>query len=447
MTTGNSLCWNQLIDNAYGQIHNRCMKYLSSIVGRPVLEPSGQPVGRIQDVSASQTDRLPTLTACLIRAAGVDRWIDLHAFQEFTAHAVTLQRPLDTIQPYEPGPMEVLLRRDVLDKQIVDVHDYRVVRANDVRIIETSDGMCVVGVDASLRAVLRRIGIAAPIEALARMLGKPLHSNLIAWDDVETLEASGAGGGRIRLKIPHERIARLHPADIADIVEQLTPQQRAEVIEALDVSTAADTIEEMEDVEAAEVMEALAHEKAADILEEMEPDDAADVLADLSEVRTEQLLEHMEPSEAAGVKELLAYEHSTAGGLMTTEYISVEADISAQATIEYLRARAPLAEHIYYVYIVDGDGHLAGVLSLRDLIVADPAARIGSIMVSNVRYVTVDEDADEVAQMIGKYNLLALPVVGDDGRLVGIVTVDDIVDHVLPPERRRRLPQLTVMDD
>lgn len=419
------------------------IKYVSELLGRPLVSPDGQVVGRVCEIAARQVGRLPLVSGIQVRAGTSERWF---AFSdvEHGQEVLRLRRHPDECEPYAPAEGDVLLRRDVLDKQIVDVHDYRVVRVNDVRVAECADGQCVVGVDVGVRALLRRMGIGKPVEYVAKLVGKPLHSRLIAWDDVETLEPSLAGGGRIKLKVPHERIARLHPADIADIVEQLHPQQRAEVIEALDVETAADTIEEMEDEEAAEVIESLEEETAAGILEEMEPDDAADVLGDLPEERSLELLEFMAPEEAEDVKELLAYEEETAGGLMTTEFVAVRADMTADETIQCLRELAPKAETVYYVYVVDDDQRLVGVLSLRDLIVAAPDTRIADVMVTNVRKVSTHEDADEIAQVFRKYNLLALPVVDDDGRLAGIVTVDDMMEHLLPPERRRKLPQLTV---
>ncbi len=419
------------------------IKYLSELLGRPVLQPDGSQVGRFKDAAARQGGRLPLLAGVLVSQGNADHWVSV-ADAELGSDVLRLRAPLHALTPADPRPEDVWLRRDVLDKQIVDVHDYRVVRANDVRLAECSEGQCVVGVDASLRALLRRLGVASPIEAVAQMVGKPLHSRLIAWDDVETLEPSGAGGGRIKLKVPHEKIARLHPADIADIVEQLDPQQRTEIIEALDVETAADTIEEMEDKEAAEVIEQLEDERAADILEEMEPDDAADVLGDLPEVRSEELLGHMEPDEAADVKELLAYAEETAGGLMTTEYVAVRSDMTAQQTIEHLRELSPKAETVYYVYVVDDSERLVGALSLRDLIVAKPEAHIGDIMVRTVRSVSAHDHADEIAHVFNRYNLLALPVIDDDAKLAGIVTVDDMMEHLLPPERRRKLPELSV---
>jgi Mg/Co/Ni transporter MgtE len=176
----------------------------------------------------------------------------------------------------------------------------------------------------------------------------------------------------------------------------------------------------------------------------MEPDDAADLLSDLPDAHAEQLLQQMEPEEAADVKELLAYEEETAGGVMTTEYIAIAENMTADDTIGYVRQLAPRAESAYYLYVIDADERLVGVLSLRDLIVADPATCVVDFMVHSVRHVQTGDDIAEVAQIFGRYNLLALPVVDDDSKLVGIVTVDDIMELLLPPERRRRIPQLAV---
>jgi len=279
------------------------------------------------------------------------------------------------------------------------------------------------------------------------LLHRPLQSNLISWDDMEALQPDAERGGMIKLKVPHEKISRLHPADIADIVEQLSPQQRTEVIESLDIETAADTIQEMEKEEAAAVMELMEEEKAADILEEMDPDDAADLLGDLSETRTEELLEHMEPEDAADIKELMSYGEETAGGLMTTEYLAIKETMSAQESIDFLRKIAPKAEQIYYLYVVNDENHLVGVVSLRDLIVAQPTTPVEKFMVRNVRCVPTGEHANEVAHIFTRYNLLALPVVDDKGEMQGIITVDDMMERLLPAEKRRKLPQISLEEE
>ena len=420
------------------------INYLTQLLGKPVVTPAGERVARVVDAIATQGGSLPAVSALFIKGSGGEKWIPLsHA--EIWDDGVRLTEAWEHIPEYSPAESDLRLQRDILDKQIVDVHDYRVVRVNDVRLAPTGDRYHVVGADASFRALVRRTGFGKPIESVARLIRRPLHSNLIAWDDVETYVPASGGGGQIKLKIPHEKIARLHPADIADILEQLDPQQRTEVIERLDVETAADTIEEMQDEEAAQVMSTLEEGIAADILEEMDPDEAADVLGDLSEARSEELLEHMEPEERAEVEELLDYDEETAGGLMTTEFIAVNEHLTAAQTIERIRELEPSAETIYYVYVVDSDERLTGVLSLRDLIVAKPPSRpISEVMKTNVRFAHVSDHADDVAQVITRYNLLALPVVDDSHVLEGIVTVDDVMERLVPNERKRKLPQLTV---
>lgn len=422
------------------------LKYLTQLLGQPVVEPGGARVGRVRDVAAAQHDRLPILVALLVEGGEGSKWVAFGS-AAITDDGVRLATPVAAADAYALLDTDIRLRRDILDKQIVDVQGYRVVRVSDVRIAMSGDRFCVVGVDAGLRALVRRTGLGGPVEVLARMVRRPLHSRLLSWEDIETLEPDSAGAGRIRLKVPHAKIARMHPADIADIVEQLDPQQRAEVIHALDIETAADTIEEMEDEEAVAVMEVLEEERAADILEEMEPDEAADLLGDLSEARSEELLDHMDAEEAADVKELLAYGEETAGGLMTTELVSVRASMTAEETIQHLRSTAPPAETVYYIYVVDADERLAGVISLRDLIVAAPEQTIESFMVRNAWHVHTGDSPDHIAQIVSHYNLLALPVVDDEGKLAGIVTVDDVMERLVPQERRRKLPQVTVGSD
>jgi CBS domain-containing protein len=427
------------------------MKYLTQILDKPLVSSTGEQIGKIVDAIATLEGRLPSLQALVARIDGSERYLrfedtdfdDDPAGPTGTGHIpgdIRLRKPLGEIHPYVARNDDLRLRRDVLDKQIVDVQDYRVVRVSDVRLAECGEHYCVVGVDASLRAALRRLGsVSRPIEAAARLAGRPLRSNLIAWDDVETLEA-GSAGGRIRLKVSHDKIAQLHPADIADIVEQLSPQQGAEVIEALDTETAAEAIAEAEPETQVSIMQQLDEETATDIITEMEPDDAADLLDDLPDAFSDKLLGYMGPDEAEDVKELMAYDEDTAGGLMTTELVAIPAHLTCDDTINRLRELAPKAETIYYVYVVDDEERLVGVLSLRDLVIAAPSTLVSDVMVKNVIHVYVEDHADQVAQIIGRYNLLAVPVVSEDEKLLGIITVDDTMERLLPPERRRRLP-------
>jgi CBS domain-containing protein len=428
------------------------MKYLTQIIGKPVRQTDGSPVGKVTEVIALLSDRFPILAAVQVHHKNGDLYIPFDCIEfdkdpegpqgtGYIQGDIRLRIPLNEVEHYQTPEQALHLRQDVLDRQIVDVHDFRVVRVNDVRIAECGGGYCVVGVDASLRAMLRRVGgtMSRPVESIATLIKKPLRSNLIAWDDMQALEP-GTNDGRIRLKVSHDKIARLHPVDIAEIVSQLSPQQRAEVFDALDMETVAETLAEVEPEMQVEILQQLDKERASDILAQMEPDDAADLLDDMPEHQSDELLEQMEPEEAEAINRLLAYDEDTAGGLMTTEFVAIPADLTCEQTIQRLREIAPRAEMIYYVYVVDEDERLVGVLSLRDLVVSPPETRIHSIMVKKVIRVYLEDHADDIAQVIGRYNLLAAPVVDEDERLQGIITVDDTLERLLPQDRRRRPP-------
>lgn len=347
--------------------------------------------------------------------------------------------PVDQLESYEPGDDALWLAKDVLDKQIVDVHDYRVVRVNDVRLEPSDNAVFLVGVDTGLRGLFRRMGLEDLVMKLTHRFRWRPHTHIIAWNDVETFEREE---GRLRLKVPAQRLARLHPADIAKIVNELDPAQRTEVFETLDVELAADALPEADPEVQADIIESLEDERAADILEEMEPDEAADVLGDISEERRMEILEEMEAEDRQDVQELLEYDEETAGGLMTTEYIDVERHLTAQDTINKLRELSPEAETIYYIYVVDEHGTLVGVLSLRDLIIAQPETPIEKFMVSKVIHVHLNASVEDVVKTIGDYNLLALPVVDEENRLEGIITVDDALQQILPEDWRRRVPKI-----
>ena len=327
------------------------------------------------------------------------------------------------------GPNEILLRADLLDKQIVDIEGRKVIRVNDVRLDEIEGRLRVVAVDVGASGLVRRLGMEGPFRTIARGFRTTVPERYIDWEDVDPLDSTIAS---IRLRVPHARLAELHPADLADIIDQLTPRDRLGVLASLDDEALADVVEEMEPDTQVEVLEDLEPSRAADILEEMSPDDAADLVADLSDRSRDEILALMEQDEAEEVRDLLAFPEDSAGGMMTTEFVAVPATLTAAETIDRLRELEPDAETIYYVYVVDDDGRLVGVLSLRDLIVARPETRIAEVMIDEPVAVPALEPAESVAETIAHYNLLAVPVVDDEGRLVGIVTVDDAIDTVAP---------------
>jgi magnesium transporter len=411
------------------------MLYLSQAIGRPVLDAKGDPIGKVDDLIVAVGDSYPPVTGLVVATDGRQIFLPWSHVSRFDTSGARLSSATIDITRFAQRSDEILLRADLLDKQIVDIDGRRVVRVNDLRLDDVDDRLHLVAVDVGAAGLLRRLGIEGAYRVIARNLRLPTPERYIDWEDVDPVETSIAS---IRLRVPHAGLTELHPADLATIIDQLAPRDRAGVLAALDDEAVADAIEEMEPETQVEVLEGLAPERAADILEEMSPDDAADLVADLADSTREELLALMEKDEADELGGLLAYPEDTAGGMMTTEYVAVPAELTAAATIDRLRELEPDAETIYYVYVIDGEGRLVGVLSLRDLIVARPSTPIGEVMIDEPVVVGVLADHDHVAGIVARYNLLAVPVVDDARRLVGIVTVDDAIDTILPASRRRR---------
>ena len=416
------------------------MIFLSEFLGTEVIDIHQHRVGRVRDVTVRVEEPYPVVTGLVIARRGevAIPWAEVRTI---AGREVALRGAAESIPRVRPDPSEVWLSRDVLDKQVIDTDGRRVVRVNDLQLSESGGSMLLVGADIGIRGILRRLGIESLGKAVMRLFGRDLPMVLLSWNVVDPFQ--GRGAEALRLRISGARIAKLHPADIADIVEELGTRERTAVFESLTHEVAADTLEEMELEDQVSVVEQMGPEKASDILEEMPPDEVADILSDLGEERAKEILTLMEDTEKAEeVQELLAYRQNTAGGLMTTEYVTVSDRLTAQDCIRELRRMEPDAESIYYVYVVDDEEHLRGVLSLRDLIVARPRTPIRDIMIQEPVAVRPDASLEEVAAVLSKYNLLAVPVVDGEHRLLGIVTHDDALEQVLPESVRRRLPRL-----
>ena len=415
------------------------MLYLSQVIGRSVRDRNDEQIGKVADLIVAVGDRYPPVTGLVVET---DRrriflpWTSVDRLDDSGAKLSTLTMDL---AKFHQRPDEILLRADLMDKQIVDIDGRKVVRVNDLRLDEVEGALHLVAVDVGASGLLRRLGVEGGMRTIARNLRVAVPEKYIDWEDVDPVETSIAS---IKLRVPHAGLAELHPADLATIIDQLAPRDRAGVLASLGDDAVADAIEEMEPETQVEVLEDLEPGRAADILEEMSPDDAADLVADLSQTTRDEIFALMEKDEKAEVQELLGYPEDSAGGIMTTEFVAVPAHLTAAETIDMLRQLEPNAETIYYVYVTDDDGRLVGVLSLRDLIVAAPDTQIGKVMIKEPVAVGVLADQDEVAEVVAHYNLLAVPVIDEEGRLAGIVTVDDALDTVLPTAWKRRLPRL-----
>ncbi len=419
------------------------MLYLSQAIGRPVLDPAGEPIGKVADLIVAVGGQYPPVTGLVVRTGRRRIFLPWTSVATMESTGAQLRQTTIDIHKFEQRPDEILLNLDLMDKQIVDIDGRKVVRVNDLRLDHIEGQLHLVAVDVGAAGLIRRLGIEGAFAIIARNLRLPMPERYIDWEDVDPVETSIAS---LKLRVPHAGLAELHPADLATIIDQLAPKDRAGVLASLDDEAAADAMEEMEPETQVEVLEDLAPERAADILEEMSPDDAADLIADLSDATRTEILALMEHAEAEEVRELLAFPEGSAGGMMTTEFVAVTADLTAARTIERLRELEPDAETIYYVYVVDGEGRLVGVLSLRDLIVAQPETPISEVMFNEPVAVGVLADPEEVAELVAHYNLLAVPVLDDAGKLAGIVTVDDAMDSILPAGWKRRAPRIPVRD-
>jgi magnesium transporter len=415
------------------------MLFLSQAIGRPVLDGNGEAIGTVADLIVAVGDRYPPVTGLVVATDRRLIFLPWSSVSSFVLAGAKLATSNIDLAKFQQRPNEIRLKDDLMDKQIVDIDGRKVVRVNDLRLDEIEGKLHLVAVDVGASGLLRRLGIEGPYRTMARNLRLPVPERYIDWEDVDPVETSIAS---IKLRVPHQGLAELHPADLATIIDQLAPKDRVGVLAALDDEAAADVFEEMEPETQVDVLEDLEPARAADILEEMSPDDAADLVADLSDESRAEILALMERDEAQELGELLAYPEDTAGGMMTTEFVTVHAALTCAQAIDRLREMEPDAETIYYVYVTDADERLVGVLSLRDLIVSPPETLVSNVMIPDPVSVHVLDDEDAVAEVVAHYNLLAVPVTDAHGHLEGIVTVDDAMDAILPDAWRKRLPKL-----
>ncbi|MCL5256357.1 MAG: CBS domain-containing protein [Chloroflexi bacterium] len=415
------------------------MPFLSKMLGRPVRDASGVSVGKLSDVFALAGEDFPSVTGISMSADSGPITIPWRELASLDEGGPKLKVNKNDIVPYQPAENELSLTKRVLDRQIIDINGKRVVRVNDLRLVKVDGSYRLVGADISTRGLLRRLGLERAADRLASLVRHEFPEKYIAWDMVDPVESQPAG---IKLKVQHRNLAKLHPADIADIVEGLDRQSGEALLHTLDDETMADTIQEFDVERQMSVLEGMNAERAADIVEMMDPDEAADLLSEMPKEKADDILRLMDREGAEDVRELLEYPEDTAGGLMTTEYVAIPVTLTAEQTIQRLRELSPDAEMIYYVYVVDSMEHLMGVISLRDLIVSPPEQAVEDFMIRDAVTVRPDTDKEEVAQILAKYNLLAVPVVDEDHRLQGFVTVDDAIEAVMPASWKRRMPRV-----
>ena len=415
------------------------MAFLSEILGHTITDIDGHYVGKLEDLIAREFKDAthPIVDAVVVKDKNRIVIIPYILVMALFAPSIPLKCRTDEITSYHPDENDIFLSRDVLDKQIIDTDGARVVRVNDLELVRVNGTLYVGNVDIGMMGILRRLGIADVTQRISSTLHLPAPQTHISWDDVELLRHDPF----MRLRVPVQSISELHPADVAEIISDMNKLESGQLLEALNMEQLADTLEEVETEFQANLVENMSDEKVADLLEEMEPDEAADLLAELPEQRSRGLLALMNKEDSDDVRKLLSYPEDSAGGIMTTEFASVPPNVTAEMAIKLLRQNASDAETLFYVYVIDAEEHLKGVFSLKNLIFAEPAAHVEDFMEDRVKSVNLIDQQDEVAQVITKYDLLAIPVVDDQNVMHGIVTVDDALDKVIPTAWKKRLPR------
>ena len=401
------------------------MLYLSLLLGLPVYDAAGKRVGALSDLSADFRPLFPRVLALGITRPGRRTlFVPWRQVALLDPREVRLTVEEEELTPVEPAEGEGRLRRELLDRQIVDRHGRKVVRVNDLALARTDGELRLVAVDAGMRGMLRRLNWEGAFLAVAQLARVQPADTLIPWNYVEPLEHLG----EVRLRVSRRRLAELPATDLADIIEQLDAPGRSMLLDTLDNSTLAEALPEMEQELQVEVMESLTQERASDILEIMPPDEAADLLGDLPEEKAGDLLEGMEREDARDVRHLLQFPEDSAGGIMTTDFIALPEQATVDEAIRMIRDLAPSTETAYYLYVVDAEQRLRGVVSVPQLLISPPDRPLSELMDPDVVRVAVGDDQEAVARLISRYHFLALPVVDDQGRLRGVVTVDDALD-------------------
>lgn len=407
------------------------MLYLSQMLGRPVKDSTGVKIGTISDLAIQTGEVFPRITSLAFQGPGKTPFmISWRKYVEsFDEEGVTLKVESHNIRFSYLQPDEVLLARDLLDRQIVDTQGAKVVRVNDLKLSKSGTQLRLLGAEVGTRGILRGLSplLEKAVVAVAKAFGKKIDEQLIAWNYMDLLDRDLS---EVQLSVTHKRLDEMHPADVADILEQLDPQQRTSVFQHLDEAHATEAISAMEDEYQADFIDDLDEQKASAVLEQMDPDDAADIVRDLPYEKAETLLRLMGVKEGEEIRRLLGYREGTAGGMMTTQYVAVPQTNTVRETIEALRQLDDDHPTVHYVYVLDEYDKLVGVLSLRTLVLHDDSVTIRDIMYTDLITVPPGEEEDEVVADIFKYEIPAMPVVDEHDKLLGIITVDDAWDAI-----------------
>ena len=400
---------------------------LSELLGATVRDASGAVHGRVREVAIAPQDHATRIAFLIVRTQSGERILPPEAI---TSAGATVRAASEAAlwERFTPSDGLLLLKRDLLDQQIIDIHGRKVVRVNDVELESTPVNshllINVVAVDVGARGAVRRLSKGIVPSFTLRALLERIPPRVIPWQFVDLLETDPAR--RVKLKIAYKGLAQLHPADIADIVEDLAPAERESVFETIDEEVAAEALEEIDPDIQVSIVESLDKDRAADIVEEMDPDAAADLLGDLEEKHSDEILQEMQPEERQEVTQLLEFSEHTAAGRMTTEFVAVAETGVVDDAIEALKAFEGSAEAVATIYLTGPGQKLVGSVPLVKIAISSPAVQLSQLSDPYIAC-AADTPQDEVAALFDKYNLITLAVVDEHGRLSGIITADDVI--------------------
>jgi magnesium transporter len=416
--------------------------YLSGIIGKEAFDADGDAIGVIRDLLISAVPSLHNdpghqlVTGVRLR---VKKEEHIYSFKSFRVVKAREMLNVSCSELFELGNEEVenglMLVENILDKQIVDLNGRKLVRVNDVRLATLPAGTFAIAVDIGIEGLLRRIGIALPIKRFLSIFKVNIPAKFILWDDVQAIDFSNLN---IRLSKSYAKLHTLHPSDIADILEDLGKKSSMSVFSALDDEKAADVLEELETHAQIHIVENLPVNKAADVLEKMPADEVADILDELEDEKAELLLKEMDMESSQEVRDLLEYDDDLVGSIMTTDYLSFSASKTVEEVLHELRMKKPEAAELYNLFVTENDDELIGTFNLRDLVLAEPTLSVSEIMKSEPVCLFDDQKTRAIAEIVSKYNMLAVPVVDRKNLLQGMVVVDDVVEDLINERRTRK---------
>jgi magnesium transporter len=414
-----------------GYPESQVFLFLSELLGKKICDPQGRKLGKIADILVQLVEPYPLVTDVLISTAEKNdlSLIPCQAIADtgdkfLTSHSTP--RPAQELRFAEGS---FLLKDTLLDKQVVDINGAKIRRVNDLQFLKVNKSLYLVHVDVGFRGLMRRLGLERYMDIfLQGLFDYTLSDQLIPWKFVQPLSITD----RLRLTITQKRLPQLHPADLADIIEDLDINRRSAVFQSLDTETAAEMLEETDPKIQVSLIEDMSPADASDIIEEMSLSEATDLLGDLPGEMAEGILKEMEKDMAADVKELLTHPEEKAGGLMTTSFLQFAPSATVGEAMDFIRREAEDIDFIYYLYVVDADEHLLGMISLKELLAAPSQQTLGNLMDTRVVSVYLDEEKEEIANIFAKYGIMAIPVTDKTERIEGVIIFRNLLDLVAP---------------